>query len=629
MRMSPSTAGALIIALTWPAPAAAREEGWALLADTTFTVNTTDDPGDGICDAAHCSLREAIEAANANAGTDTIAFDIDGIAPHTIQPAVPLPAISDPLVIDGTTEPDFTIRPVVDLDGTAAGAGATGLRITAGASTVRGLVIRNFADGIRLEITGGNIVEGNIIGADFRALDCEGNSGVGIWIDSPDNTIGGTAQTAPNIVVCSGADGIHIAGGTGNVIKGNFVGTDDTRAEALPNARDGVRIDDSSDNAVGGAGPLDGNYLFFNGAAGISIRGAGSTDNLVAGNTITENGGDGVELPDAGAGNRIAENSIDGTGGLGIDLGADGVTPNDLGDADTGPNDLQNYPELMAAIPLVGQVYLQGALNSRPNTSYDLEFFLGGACNASGHGEGLELIEPSAVTTNGAGEAPFQLTLIEDVLPGDVLSATATDPDGNTSEFSACVVATTFTLALSPDSVVVTRGSEAKYAVDLTAVGGDFDLPIQLDCSDLPALTECSFAPATVTPGASARSILTVTTTAPSGSIAANAAGTGVGASRAGLVLLAVAVAGLTAFRLRRPETQPWHIRRGRVAPRYGLAVIAGAFVCLGLALFTGCGDDDGTGPTDGGTPTGRHEFMVTATAGPVERSETGLLVVR
>lgn len=630
MRISVSTAGALIIALTWPAPAAAYDAGRALLADTTFTVNTADDPGDGVCDAAHCSLREAIEAANANAGTDTIAFDIAGIAPYTIQLAAPLPAIADPLVIDGTTEPDFTIRPVIQLDGTNAGA-ATGLRVTAGGSTIRGLVVKNFADGIRLETNGDNLVEGNILGTDFRVLDCEGNSGAGLWIDSPNNTIGGTAQTAPNRIVCSGADGIHIAGGSGNVIKRNFIGTEDTRTEALPNGRDGVRIDGASGTSVGGVGPLDGNYLLYNGGAGVGIRGAGATDNLIAGNTIVQNDGDGIELPDAGAGNRITRNSIDANGGLGIDLGADGVTPNDPGDTDTGPNDLQNYPDIVAAIPLVGQVYMEGALSSRPSTAYHLEYFLDDACNPAGHGEGSEALGEASLTTDETGTADIQTTLNETVLPGNIITATATDPDGSTSEFSACVTATTFTATLSPDSVVVSRGSEAKYAVDLTAVGGTFDVPVQLDCDGLPGLTECSFAPATVTPGAGARSILTVTTTAPSASVAWGTAGWGGGARApaAALAALAIGLLALAALRLGPLGIVSERSKRGVAARGRRLVTAASVALCLGLACFAGCGDDGGTGPSDGGTPTGRYEFTVSATAGPLERVETGLLVVR
>lgn len=643
------------MALTWPGPAHALGPA---LADTTFTVNATDDPGDGACTTTHCSLREAIEAANAKAGTDTIAFDIDGIAPYTIQLSAALPTISDPLVMDGTTEPDFTIRPVVQLDGTKA-VGAAGLRITAGSSTVRGLVVKNFADGIRLESNGGNVVEGNIIGTDFRLLDCEGNSGAGIWLDSPNNTIGGTMQTAPNIVVCNGSDGIYITGGSGNVLKRNYVGTDDARTQSLPNARDGVRIVDASGTSVGGTGPLDGNYLFYNGGAGLSLRGANATGNSVAGNTIAENDGDGVELPDTGTGNRISGNSIYANGGLGIDLGADGVTPNDPGDTDTGPNDLQNYPDITAAVALVGQIYIEGALSSRSSTGYDLEYFKGEACNASGYGDGRTPLGGSSVTTGSGGTTDVQATLNENVLPGDVISSTATDPDGSTSEFSACVVASSFALALSPDSVVVTRGSEAKYAVDLTAVGGSFDLPVQLDCSGLPGLTECSFEPATLTPGTSARSILTVTTSAPTGSAAASASfadaraagGPGVfpglpvemegRALALWLSLLGAAVIGLALIRPRwrtmgsgyvgRDMCRAGHRRAGSGStgnPGSRLAAPV-AVVCLGLAFFAGCGDDGGTGPTDGGTPTGRHEFTVTATAGPLERSETGLLIVR
>ncbi|MGD8869747.1 MAG: hypothetical protein PVI01_19155, partial [Gemmatimonadales bacterium] len=342
-----------------------------------------------------------------------------------------------------------------------------------------------------------------------------------------------------------------------------------------------------------------------------------------------QNDGAGVELPDAGAGNRITGNSIDGNGGLGIDLGADGVTPNDPGDVDTGPNDLQNYPDLVAAIPLVGQVYLEGALSSRPSTTYQLEYFLGDACNPTGHGEGSEAMGAASLTTGGAGTADIQTTLNETVLPGDIITATATDPGGSTSEFSACITATTFTLTLSPDSVVVTRGSEAKYAVDLTAVGGSFDVPVQLDCDGLPGLTECSFAPATVTPGAGVRSILTVTTTAPSASTARATGGWDARALVPALAALAIGLLGLIAVRLRRLETTSEGPKWGEAAPGRYLVTGAAVTLCLGLAFFAGCGDGNGTGPTDGGTPTGRYEFTVSATAGPLERVETGLLVVR
>jgi len=102
----------------------------------TFTVNSTDDlgdfnTGDGICQdgLGNCTLRAAIEQANATPGTDNIEFDIPGPGPHTFQPTSALPTITDPVIIDGTTEPDFVGTPMVELDGTNAG-NAIGLHFT-------------------------------------------------------------------------------------------------------------------------------------------------------------------------------------------------------------------------------------------------------------------------------------------------------------------------------------------------------------------------------------------------------------------------------------------------------------------------------------------------------------------
>src|SRR5512134_514426 len=81
----------------------------------TFTVNSTNDFDDGMCNVAHCSLREAIFAANGAAGTDTIRFAI-GAGQKTIQPGSALPTITDPVVIDGTTQPGFSGTPIIELD---------------------------------------------------------------------------------------------------------------------------------------------------------------------------------------------------------------------------------------------------------------------------------------------------------------------------------------------------------------------------------------------------------------------------------------------------------------------------------------------------------------------------------
>jgi hypothetical protein len=124
---------------------------------------------------------------------------------------------------------------------------------------------------------------------------------------------------------------------------------------------------------------------------------------------------------------------------LGIDLGGDGVTPNDAGDADTGANNRQNFPVLTGVFSGPGTTIVQGALDSAPsNSAYPLviEFFHSPSCDPSGHGEGRTFI--GALSVSGPG--PFASTLSVAVPSGEVLTATATDADGNTSEFSACAV---------------------------------------------------------------------------------------------------------------------------------------------------------------------------------------------
>src|SRR5207253_10170338 len=116
---------------------------------TSFQENDTGDGADSnlndnVCDdgAARCTLRAAIEQANATSGADTITFNI-GTGPQTIKPASPLPTISGPVTIDGTTQPGHDTAPIIELDGSNAGTASTtnGLVITAGGSTVKGLIV--------------------------------------------------------------------------------------------------------------------------------------------------------------------------------------------------------------------------------------------------------------------------------------------------------------------------------------------------------------------------------------------------------------------------------------------------------------------------------------------------------
>lgn len=265
-----------------------------LTVDSTF--DTADSsPGDALCDdgSGRCTLRAAIEEANASMGTDVVFFDLAGPGPHTIMPTSTLPRITDSLVIDGTTEPDFSGTPIVELDGTNAGAGADGFVINAQNSVIRGFVINRFnGTGIKLEGGGasGNRIEGNFVGTDLTGRTALSNSN-GIWIKDAafNNTIGAISPPGRN-VVSGNARGILFTdeGTTGNVIVGNFIGVDVAGDAALGNLEDGILFQDVSNNLIGGTLVGSGNVISGNGKYGIQITefSSTSTDTKIQGNFI-------------------------------------------------------------------------------------------------------------------------------------------------------------------------------------------------------------------------------------------------------------------------------------------------------------------------------------------------------
>jgi hypothetical protein len=121
--------------------------------------------------------------------------------------------------------------------------------------------------------------------------------------------------------------------------------------------------------------------------------------------------------------------------GLGIDLSPEGVTPNDERDPDTGANDAQNFPVLNSAT----NTTVEGTLSSTANTTFILEFFSNTACDPSGHGEGEMFIGSTMVMTGLDGTASFMATFSTRAPSNRFITATATDPNGNTSEFSPCL----------------------------------------------------------------------------------------------------------------------------------------------------------------------------------------------
>jgi CSLREA domain-containing protein len=163
----------------------------------TFVVNSTADTNDGQCTTAvnGCTLREAINAANANPGADTINFNIPGSAPYTISPTSRLPVISESLTIDGTSQPGFGGAPIIEINGANAGAGSFGFGLEAAGNTFRGLVINRFdQNGLYVTtINGGHIVEGNYIGTNLSGTAAAPNRS-GIQFDSGNNVIGGHSR---------------------------------------------------------------------------------------------------------------------------------------------------------------------------------------------------------------------------------------------------------------------------------------------------------------------------------------------------------------------------------------------------------------------------------------------------
>lgn len=136
--------------------------------------------------------------------------------------------------------------------------------------------------------------------------------------------------------------------------------------------------------------------------------------------------------------NTIRRNAIFSNGGLGIDLGADGVTPNDPGDPDPGPNTLQNFPVVTSARNVTSGTPIRGTLNSTASTRFTLDFFASPVCDATTHGEGQRFVRSVAVTTDSSGDAAFNVVASPAVAVGQQITATATGPASGTSEFSQC-----------------------------------------------------------------------------------------------------------------------------------------------------------------------------------------------
>ena len=354
------------------------------------------------------------------------------------------------------------------------GNGGHGVRLARATNTLLdgNLISANAGDGIRVDdpfgetpAPLGNRVEANLIGTDAAGAADLGNS-VGVRVvGQSGNDVG------PGNLISANLIGVLLEAGAGaNAVKGNRIGTDASGAGPLPNEADGIAILDASGNTIGGTAAGEGNVIAYNGPGFI--------------------GGSGVvvtEVFSTATGNAIRGNSIRDNNRLGIDLGDDLVTAGDAGDADTGPNGLQNFPVVTSAESNGATTTVTGTLASTPATAFALDFFASAACDGSGHGEGGTYLGSATVTTDGAGQASFT-TDLPAIAAGSLVTATATGPAGDTSEFSPCTAAgaappgslrfgaAAYTVAegagTATVTVVRTGGAGGSVTVDVTSGDG-------------------------------------------------------------------------------------------------------------------------------------------------------------
>ncbi|HEX7334391.1 MAG TPA: SBBP repeat-containing protein [Pyrinomonadaceae bacterium] len=259
------------------------------------------------------------------------------------------------------------------------------------------------------------LLQGNYIGTDVTGTKALSSNAVGISIEDNNHLVGGTAPGAGNLIsgnrIGIQLGGLSTAAPMGNTIRGNLIGLDAAGTGAVPNAFQGITISgDAMNSIIGGTESGAANKIAFNGGAGIQVF--------------------------SGSRNAIRGNSIFSNAALGIDLGPNGVTPNDTTDSDIGANLLQNFPVLTSVQSSGGSTTIQGSLKSTPNTTFQIDFYSSTALDPSGNGEGALFFNTTPVTTDGNGDATINVTFPDALPAGRAITATATDPDGNTSEFS-------------------------------------------------------------------------------------------------------------------------------------------------------------------------------------------------
>ncbi len=263
----------------------------------TLTVNTTDNTNDGICNAAHCSLFDAIMSANASPNSDIIEFNIPGINVHTIFVSSSLPPITAPVIIDGSSQPGYSGEPLIELNGSRQLGIGSALVLKSVNITIRGLIIDNFwGDAIQIVGAGGDTVTGCYLGTDPSGMAEStpyGQVGSGIRIEGVGkNVIGGVTADERNVIAGNWVSGIYLLNSNGNTIAGNYIGIS---ADGMTAVQDpgfyvqGIHIEDSANNIIGGTASHTGNVISGHYGGGVVLTGSASIGNKIQGNYIGTN----------------------------------------------------------------------------------------------------------------------------------------------------------------------------------------------------------------------------------------------------------------------------------------------------------------------------------------------------
>jgi hypothetical protein len=462
-------------------------------------VDTTASSGAG-------SLAAAITFANTDSAPNIIRFNIPGsTCPKRIVRTAAL-TITDGVVIDGYSQPgsvppsgtrNFTGEPCILLDGTD----RTHVGIATGAAldtndesvSIKGLAFEDFSNAVQLTNGSSHVLQGNqfggTIGNSSAALASNDRA---IFLGTDSALIGGLSPAQANLIGGGNISGISIGiGADSNFIIGNQIGYDpSSSSDALASNETGINVNGADNQILGNriAGNRS-NGIFLlnagaignqigdntiglqaslgmpaNGSNGLIVSGESNNNQIGPNNRIDGNLGSGVRISaSAGGGNRIERNSISGNTQLGVDLDADGVTPNNndssICNVSTGctSNNNQNFPELTSALLrpatllIPASLTVAGSLRSLVRADpYRIEFYQSASCDASGFGEGAVFIEAIDLTIANSGvcsgtvgvncrrafNVPIDPTGVQ---AGDSITAIATASNGDSSEFSACV----------------------------------------------------------------------------------------------------------------------------------------------------------------------------------------------